>query len=151
MVLLLLLLLTCLLLGCEPKNPPEPPVAPPAEDLSTWTVPTLVQPPARQPLPQAVRPVNLPAGPDEKVYKFIPGKAVEALVATGIPLDVILQPGEKVRGIVDGDRAPAVEGQQHRRWEVKETMDGNGAELRAHLLITASEPGLIRFPLGSYA
>jgi type IV secretion system protein VirB9 len=128
--------------GCQPKEAPELPVAPPTEDLSTWTVPTLVQPPPRQPHPQPVRPVNLPAGPDEKVYKFIPGKAVEAVVATGIPLDIILQPGEKVRGIVDGDRAPLAEGQQHRHWEVKETMDGNGTELRAHILITASEPGL---------
>jgi type IV secretory pathway VirB9-like protein len=128
--------------GCEPKEAPEPPVAPPAEDLSTWTVPTIVQPAPHKAPPQAVRPVNRPAGPDEKVYKFIPGKAVEALVATGIPLDIILQPGEKVRGIVDGDRAPLPEGHQYRRWEVKETVDGSGAELRPHLLITASEPGL---------
>ena len=38
--------------GCQPSPPPEPPVAPPAEDLSHWTVPTLVQPAPRKPLPQ---------------------------------------------------------------------------------------------------
>jgi type IV secretion system protein VirB9 len=128
--------------GCEPKDPPAPPIAPPAEDLSTWTVPTIVQPAPRQPHPQVVRPVNLPAGPDEKVYKYMPGKAVEALVPMGTPLDIVLQPGEDVRQIVDGDRAPVQEGQQHRRWEVKEGKDGSGPELRPHIFVTASEPGL---------
>jgi type IV secretion system protein VirB9 len=102
----------------------------------------LVQRRPPKPHSTAVRPVNLPAGPDEKVYKFTPGKAVEALVPMGTPLDIVLQPGEDVRQIVDGDRAPAQEGQQHRRWEVKEGKDGSGPELRAHLFVTASEPGL---------
>jgi type IV secretion system protein VirB9 len=86
--------------------------------------------------------VHLPAGPDEKVYKYVPGKAVEALVPMGLPLDIVLQPGEKVQEIVDGDRAPVQEGQQHRRWEVKEGKDGSGGDLRPHIFVTASEPGL---------
>src|SRR2546430_13152882 len=34
-----------LLGGCTPKEEPLPPVPHPPEDLSTWSVPTLVQPP----------------------------------------------------------------------------------------------------------
>jgi type IV secretion system protein TrbG len=141
-LLLVLLVLLMALMGCQPKEPPEPTLAPPAEDLSTWTVPTIVQAQKRKPLPQIMRPVNLPAGPAEKVYKYTPGVAVEALVPMGTPLDIVLQPGEEVRQIVDGDRAPLQEGQQHRRWEVKEGKDGSGTELRPHIFVTASEPGL---------
>jgi len=36
------------LLGCE-KEVQLPPVPPPPEDLSTWSVPELVQPPAEKP------------------------------------------------------------------------------------------------------
>ena len=41
-----------------------------------------------------------------------------------------------------GIARPLQEGQQHRRWEVKESKDGSGAELRPHIFVTASEPGL---------
>ena len=140
----LLALLVLLLLGsggCQPSAPPEPPVAPPAEDLSAWSVPTLVQP-KRQRLAQPLQLANLPAGTAEKVYTFAPGVAVEALVPMGIPLDIVLQPGEVVRDIVGGDRSPLPEGQQHSRWQVKEGKDQSGPLLRAHVFVTAAEPGL---------
>lgn len=129
--------------GCHPEPPPEPPVAPAPEDLSAWSVPALI-PPRRQ--PAQVAPVllaNLPAGTAEKVYTFAPGVAVEALVSLGIPLDIVLQPGEQVRDIVGGDRSPLPEGQQHPRWEVKQGKDQAGTGLRMHVFVTVTEPGLI--------
>ena len=39
-----LVLGVCLLSGCQTGEPPPPPTAPVAEDLSTWAVPELVQP-----------------------------------------------------------------------------------------------------------
>jgi type IV secretory pathway VirB9-like protein len=118
-----------------------PPTAPPPEDLSPWTVPELVQPEQQKPKPQAAWPAKLPAGVSEKVYEYKPGLAVEALVPIGTPLDIVLEPGEQVRQIVDGDRAPAEQGQA-RRWEVKEGGDGSGTDLRPHVFVTASAPGL---------
>ena len=86
------------------------------EDLSTWTVPELVQP-ERRPSASA-RSAKVPAGAAEKVYDYAPGVAVEVPVALGQPLDIVLEAGEQVRQIVDGDRAPAEQGQA-RRWEVQ--------------------------------
>jgi hypothetical protein len=134
----LMLLALVLLSGCQ-KEEPLPPTAPPPEDLSTWMVPELVQP--ERPLPELVKPVKLPAGTSEKVYDYKPGVAVEVPVAIGFPLDIVLEPGEQVRQIVDGDRGPAEQGQA-RRWEVHEGGDGTGDTLRPHVFVTASAPGL---------
>ena len=130
-----------LLSGCQPPEEPVPPTIPPPEDLSTWAVPELVQPEHPKRFPPRARPATRPAGASEKVYDYKPGVAVEAPVALGIPLDIVLEEGEQVRQIVDGDRAPAEQGQT-RRWEVKEGGDGSGADLRPHVFVTASEPGL---------
>jgi type IV secretion system protein VirB9 len=116
-----------------------PPTLPPPEDLSTWTVPELVQP--EQPVPVATKPAPLPVGAAEKVYDYKPGVAVQAPVAIGMPLDIVLEEGEQVRQIVDGDRAPAEQGQT-RRWDVREGGDGSGDGLRPHIFVTASAPGL---------
>jgi type IV secretion system protein VirB9 len=137
-----LLLVVGLLGGCPSPEPPPPPVPPPAEDLSTWTVPVLVQPERSVPRPQAVRPATLPVGAAEKVLAYKPGVVVEVSVAPGAPLDIVFEEGEQVRQIVDGDRAPAAEG-QHRRWEVKEGADGAGPTLRPHVFVTTTEPGLV--------
>ena len=39
-----LVLGVCLVAGCQTGEPPPPPVVPMVEDLSTWSVPELVQP-----------------------------------------------------------------------------------------------------------
>src|SRR5262245_16416097 len=90
---LLMCILACLL-GCQPAAAPEPPTVPPPEDLSTWSVPELVQPPKSTPHPIAPLVVNVPAGAAEKVYAYKPGVAVDALVGMGMPLDIVLEPGE---------------------------------------------------------
>ena len=89
--------------------------------------------------PQRV--AKVPAGAAEKVYDYAPGVAVEVPVALGQPLDIVLEAGELVRQIVDGDRAPAEQGQT-RRWEVKEGGDGAGDGLRPHVFVTVAEAGL---------
>ena len=67
----LYLLALCLIGGCQPKDDPLPPTVPPPEDLSTWSGPELVQPPAPEaPLPQAVQEKATPA---EQVLDFAPG------------------------------------------------------------------------------
>ena len=96
----------CLVAGCQTGEPPPPPVVPMAEDLSTWAVPELVQPERRAPSAAAPASAKVPAGAAEKVYDYAPGVAVEVPVALGQPLDIVLEAGEQVRQIVDGDRAP---------------------------------------------
>ena len=85
---------------------------------------------ARVPVPA---PAKVPAGAAEKVYDYAPGVAVEVPVALGQPLDIVLEAGEQVRQIVDGDRAPAEQGQA-RRWEVNEGGDGRGRRAPAACL-----------------
>jgi type IV secretory pathway VirB9-like protein len=62
-------------------------------------------------------------------------------VAPGQPLAVVLEAGEQVRQIVDGDRAPVEQG-QGRPWEVKEGGEGSGDGLRPHVFVTVTQPGL---------
>jgi type IV secretion system protein VirB9 len=116
------------------------PGGPPPEDLSTWTLPELVQPERTREAALA-RAAKVPAGPAEKVYDYTPGVAVEVPVALGTPLDIVLEPGEQVRQIVDGDRGPKEEGQS-RRWEVREGVDGAGDGLRPHVFVTVADAGL---------
>jgi P-type conjugative transfer protein TrbG len=129
--------LLVLVLGCE-QAPPPPVVPPPPEDLSTWTVPELVQPPPVVPKAPVVKDKPTAA---EHVYDFTPGTTFAITVPVGVPLDLILERGEQVRNIVGGDRAPA-EANQTPRWEVKEGADGHGETLRPHVFLTASAPGL---------
>ena len=135
-----LVLGVCLVAGCQTGESPPPPVVPMAEDLSTWSVPELVQP-ERRASASTPRAAKVPAGVAEKVYDYAPGVAVEVPVALGQPLDIVLEAGELVRQIVDGDRAPAEQGQT-RRWEVKEGGDGLGEGLRPHVFVTVAEAGL---------
>jgi type IV secretion system protein VirB9 len=131
------LVILLLLLGCE-KTPEPPVVPPPPEDLSTWSVPALVQPP---PEPEKPAPAPEKPTPAEQVYTFAPGATFAVMVPVGWPLDIVLEQGEQVRNIVGGDRAPA-EASQTPRWEVKEGADGQGETLRHHVFLTASAPGL---------
>ena len=61
---------------------------------------------SRSARPSSARSPKVPAGAAEKVYDYAPGVAVEVPVALGQPLDIVLEAGEQVRQIVDGDRAP---------------------------------------------
>jgi type IV secretory pathway VirB9-like protein len=130
----------CLLTGCQTGEPPPPPTAPVAEDLSTWAVPELVQP-ERAVSRAETRAARMPAGAAEKVYDYTPGVTVDVPVALDQPLDIVLEVGEQVRQIVDGDRAPAEHGQA-RRWEVREGGDGSGDGLRPHVFVTVTAAGL---------
>ena len=127
--------------GCQPGPPPEPPVAPPAEDLSHWTVPTLVQPPARKPLPQAAPRGQAPR--PRKSMSMSPGQVYKVTVALDAPLDVILEAGEKVQTVLDSDPKPIVQGppapengtpkpEVKARWEYREAVDGIGDTARPH-------------------
>ena len=123
-------------LGCQHAETP-PPVPPMLEDLSTWTVPELVQPTTSQPMPPATEDKPTPA---EKVYAYAPGTAFAATVAMGVPLDIMLERGEELRNTVGGDRTPLAEGQKP-IWEVREGVSGQGDTQRPHIFLTASEPG----------
>jgi type IV secretion system protein VirB9 len=134
------ILVLMLLTGCDHATE-LPVVPPPPEDLSTWAVPELVEPPAPpELLPPPQPPEDKPTAA-EKVYAFTPGATFTATVPVGWPLDVVLERGEQVRNIVGGDRAPA-EANQTPRWEVKEGAEGHGDTLRPHIFVTPSEPGL---------
>ena len=134
------LVMVSAVLGMGCAHPGEPPVVPPpSEDLSTWSVPELVQPPP--PVPQPPATMDEKATAVAKVYAFTPGTTFAATVPMGWPLDLVLERGEQVRNIVGGDRAPA-EGGQTPRWEVKEGAEGTGETLRSHVFVTATEPGL---------
>jgi hypothetical protein len=78
-----LLLGVCLVAGCQTGESPPPPVVPMVEDLSTWSVPELVQPGPRS---SPARSPKVPAGAAEKVVDYAPGVAVEVPVALGQPL-----------------------------------------------------------------
>ena len=101
-------LVVCLLLagGCQQGPPPEPPVGPPAEDLSHWTVPALIQPEEREPSPQARKTAPRRATEAEKVYDYVPGGVYKVAVALDAPLDLILEPGEKVQALIGSDPKP---------------------------------------------
>jgi type IV secretion system protein TrbG len=135
----LVLLLALLLLGCHHEESP-PPVPAPPEDLSTWSVPELVQPPADA-VPASAEPAGEKPTPAEQVYTYRPGATFAVRVPTNTPLDLMMERGEQVRNIVGGDRAPA-DSTQTARWEVKEGADGQGESLRHHVFLTAANPHL---------
>jgi len=129
-----------LLVGCAHEEPAPPPVPPPPDDLSTWSVPALVQPPpVVEESPKPVSPEK--PNPAEQVLDFTPGTPYTLTVGMTAPLDVVLGPGEQVRNIVGGDRTPA-ETQQTARWEVKEGADGLQETLRQHIFVSPIAPGM---------
>ena len=140
-------LVVCLLAfgGCQKGAPPEPEAAPPAEDLSTWTLPELVQPEPRRPFPEMLRP--RPASAAEKVYDFAPGGVYKVDVSIEAPLDIILEPGEKVRDLLGRDPKPLVIPPEHAqggqpppsRWEYKEGGDGVSDQNTPHIFLLVRE------------
>src|SRR5262245_55932323 len=135
----IVLVMVSLLVGCQ-KEEPLPQVPPPPEDLSTWSVPELVQPPPPE-TPPAQSPPQEKTTPAEQVLDFAAGTTFPLTVPVGAPLDIVLQRGEQVRNIIGGDRTP-VEANQTTRWEIKEGADGLGDTLRQHIFLTATTPGL---------
>src|SRR5437870_3833891 len=93
-----LLMLVCLV-GCTHETPPAP-VPPPPEDLSTWSVPELVQPPAPEAAVSTPEPGSETATPGTKVYPFTPGTTFAVTVPVGWPLDLVLERGEQVRNLI---------------------------------------------------
>jgi type IV secretory pathway VirB9-like protein len=151
-----LTLVVCLLLagGCQQSPPPEPPAGPPAEDLSHWTVPALVQPEAQKPLSQGLKPPPRPATAAETVYDYVPGGVYKVTVALDAPLDLILETGEKVQALIGSDPKPIrkehaepspepgdAKLQIKERWEYKEAVDGIGEKANPHILLRALEVG----------
>src|SRR5256886_14561886 len=132
--------LLLLSLGCAAQEEPLPPVPPAPEDLSTWSVPELVQPPPPE-TPLHAPPAQEKATPAEQILDFAPGTTFRLTVSVGAPLDLVLQRGEQVRNIIGGDRAP-VEPNQTTRWEIKEGADGQAETLRQHIFLSATTPGL---------
>src|SRR5690242_3001076 len=95
-VLLVVVLLA--LVACTHEASP-PPVPPPPEDLSTWAVPELVQPPPR--IEESTTPATQEKpSPAEQVLDYQPGGTYTVSVPLNMPLDVVLQAGEQVRNIV---------------------------------------------------
>ena len=136
-----LLVLSLSLLGCQ-KEPEVVKVPDPLEDLSTWTLPELVQPepepvPVPTPLPEPKK-----KGPSaELVLGYSPTATYTINVGINGPLDIILGPGEQYRMFTGGDRG-LVEANQAERWDVKKAMEGQGDTLRTHLLVTPVSAGL---------
>src|SRR6266404_1942540 len=96
-----LMLLLLALLGCEHQEP-LPPMAPPPEDLSTWTVPELVQP-LTPPASEVVSTIGKEkASAGEHIYDYTPSTTYTVSVATSVPLDLLFEPGEQVRNIIGG-------------------------------------------------
>jgi hypothetical protein len=92
-----LMLLVLVLLGCHHEEP-LPPVPAPPEDLSTWSVPELVQP-SPDPASAASEPAAEKPTPAEQVYTYAPGATFAVRVPTNTPLDLVLERGEQVRNI----------------------------------------------------
>jgi type IV secretory pathway VirB9-like protein len=147
------MLLVCVALaGCATKDDTPPPVPPMPEDLSVWTVPELVQPDA----PLAATERKRPATAAETVYDYAPGGVYKLVVGLDAPLDILLEPGEKVQSLTGRDPKPLVQrsasptqgGEQASaaapepgkgRWDYKEAVSGVGEAASAHVLLSAFE------------
>ena len=139
MRLAILALLLLVALGCSHEQP-LPPVPPPPEDLSSWSLPELVQAP--EPEAEAPKPPKEPQPtPAEKIFDFAPGQTFDLTVSVNAPLDIVMGAHEEIRNIIGGDRSP-VEANQTTRWEVKEGAAGLGETFRHHLFLSASAPNL---------
>jgi type IV secretion system protein VirB9 len=118
--------------------------APPvAEDLAHvgWSTPIAVTEAATT----APVPLDPPTARSnrEKVYAFTDGEVYEATVGLGAPLNLRLQPGERIHNLVGGDRTPMLEGDDKSPpWEVKEGLSGVGESTRPHVFVTAIRAGL---------
>jgi type IV secretion system protein VirB9 len=127
------------MLGCATSHPPVS--APPlAEDLA-WSRPAAVAVP-EPPSPPIPPEPDAPRSAKEKVYAFAVGESYRVDVPVGAPMDVLLQPGEEIRDVADGDRSPMDSQDQKPLWEFKQSSSGQGPTGRPHVLITVPKAGL---------
>src|SRR5262245_57173574 len=127
------------LAGCATTYPTVD--APPlAEDLA-WSRPTAVVPPEPAP-PLTPQEPEAPRSAKEKVYTFAAGDSFLVQVPVGAPMDVLLQPGEEIRDLADGDRSPLESQDQQPLWQFKQSYSGQGPSGRPHVLITVPKAGL---------
>jgi type IV secretion system protein VirB9 len=107
-------------------------------------VPELVQPNAQKPVPLLVK-AERKATEAEKVYDYVPGGVYKVTVALTAPLDIILEPGEKVETLMGTDPKPIAQGpdqqQIKNRFEYKPGSHGVGDKANAHVLLRALEAG----------
>jgi type IV secretory pathway VirB9-like protein len=136
----LLALAAVLCWGCTQEAPPLEATPPPPEDLSTWSLPALVQ--QSSPLPRTPALVEHKPTAAEKLYDFVPGSTYLAPVSVGFPLDILFERGEEIRNYFGGDPELLEQGQQATRWEVKPGASSRDATMRPHLFLRATEPGL---------
>jgi hypothetical protein len=98
----------------------------PTDNLG-WVKPTAAEV-LPEPPPAATAP-SRPTPPSEKVYDFQPGVEYRANVAIGVPLDLALQPDERIRHTAKGDCAPQELGDEQPPWDVvKEVFGPPGQE-----------------------
>lgn len=128
-----------LLAGCATATPPVVQAPPLAEDLVGWSAPV-----AEVPAPAIAVPDEppTPRSPSELVYAYMAGEVYEVRVPVGVPLDIVLQPGERVHNLVGGDRSPLPDSQEAPPWEVREGVSGTGATARPHIFLAVTKPGL---------
>ena len=132
---------TGLVSGCVPQAPAPEAHPPMAEDLSHWSVPALVQPAKRvSPLPHALDSRKPTA--EEKVFDYAPGTTFKIPVTVGLPLDVSFEAGEERRTLAGGDPEPVEQGQEDKRWGVKEGKSGKDATMQEHLIVLPRELGM---------
>ena len=111
---LALALCVALCWGCTQEAPPPEATPPSPEDLSTWSLPALVQserPRLQTPTAEDHKPTSA-----EKRYDFAPGGTYLAPVMVGFPLDILLERGEEIRNYSGGDPELLEQGQQANRW-----------------------------------
>jgi type IV secretion system protein TrbG len=132
-----------LLAGCASTQHAvqAPPVA---EDLAQvgWSAPAVEPPPDARGKAALVEPPTA-RSPREKVFTYVAGDVYAVNVPLGAPMDIVLQPGERIHNLIGGDRTPAPDGQETSPpWEVREGLSGAGVHARPHVFVTAAKPGL---------
>jgi type IV secretion system protein VirB9 len=133
---LMILFSVIALLGCATTQQTLPvPSVPMPADIG-WSVASRVNLPPDEPTPLRER----PATPYEKVYAYEPGEEVRAHVAVGVPLMILLQPGEIIRNDGHGDRSPLPPGDEQPPWDIKK--GSVGTPEAPMISITVTRPGL---------